>query len=152
MKLWTFHKILVLEFSSRPLFQVSIIIIINSCWPKLEIGQKLSPTRVLCHWYYCMVSAFLSSKIQVLFIVSFRGDYDHIIEQLRYWSMMIERVKQLFWLVELLVTRMVCIVTGCTWQLSNSVFFKFLSSRSFVKSRRLWVHLLHIFRLVKQWK
>ena len=31
-----------------------------------------------------------------------------------------------------------------------SVFFKFLSSRSFVKSRRLWVHLLDIFRLVKQ--
>jgi len=35
---------------------------------------------------------------------------------------------------------------------SSSVFFKFLSSRSFVKSRRLWVHLLDIFRLVKQWK
>ena len=32
----------------------------------------------------------------------------------------------------------------------TSVFFKFLSSRSFVKSRRLWVHLLDIFRLVKQ--
>ena len=29
----------------------------------------------------------------------------------------------------------------------SSVFFKFLSSRSFVKSRRLWVHLLDIFRL-----
>ena len=27
------------------------------------------------------------------------------------------------------------------------VFFKFLSSRSFVKSRWLWVHLLDIFRL-----
>ena len=31
-----------------------------------------------------------------------------------------------------------------------SVFFKFLSSRSFVKSRWSWVHLLDIFRLVKQ--
>ena len=32
----------------------------------------------------------------------------------------------------------------------DSIFFKFLSSRSFVKSRWLWVHLLDIFRLVKQ--
>jgi len=36
--------------------------------------------------------------------------------------------------------------------MAHSVFFKFLSRQSFVKSRRLWVHLLHISWLVKQWK